>query len=81
MKKVLSISTLFLALTLMSPSFAAAEEQVCTQGYGQAVVCRSVPVHTPVQAGLGDVSIVLVAFSSLSIGLVLFIKSKKFANS
>lgn len=76
MKKVISISTLFLALTLMSPSFAAAEDQVCTQSYGQPVVCTTKtppPVtHSPVKAGIAGLSLPLIALVSLTFGSVVF---------
>ena len=77
MKKVLSLSILFLALTLMSPSFAAAEEQICTQSYGQPVVCTTktpnpAVTHSPVNAGIADFSLPVLGFAFLLIGSAVF---------
>lgn len=72
--KTIILSVLLIgATTMVSPSFAAAEDQVCTQGYGQPVVCGVKTPEYP-KAGLAeDLRIVGVLF--LGAAVVLYYKS------
>lgn len=69
MKKFILSTLILIALGLLQPS-AVYAETVCTQMYGEGVVCgASIPEvpHVPVKAAIGDFSLLGL---SLSLGLI-----------
>lgn len=83
MKKLLVIAfiCLFALVALAAPAAVAAEE-TCVSTYGNPVVCgiTNIPTpHKPVEAGIGDINVAVLASVSLLSAFGLFVYSKLLA--
>lgn len=80
MKRIILITSIFASLMASFSVANASGEQICTQSYGQPVVCTTktpAPVHTPVQAGIEDINPAVVGFLALGLGSFVYLKTKK----
>ncbi len=75
-----SITGILISMLLALPQTVSAEEVTCTVVYGQGEVCgvstTEEVIHTPVEAGVGDIKFASIALFMSATGAALYLISQ-----